>query len=66
VVVVSASRAAELMAGFVAKNIVFIVIEENWEEKALQFVPKTLSLGCSLQYWGNVGSWLKGKAIHFK
>ena len=48
-VVVSASRAAELMAGFVAKNIVFIVIEENWEEKALVLVPNTLSFGCSLQ-----------------
>ena len=26
------------------------------EEKALQFAPNTLSLGCSLQYWGSVGS----------
>jgi len=35
----------------------------NLEEKALQFTLKTLSLGCSLQYWGSVGSWSRGDAI---
>ena len=35
----------------------------NLEEKALQFTPKALSLGCSLQYWGSVGSWSRGDAI---
>jgi len=35
----------------------------NLEEKALQFAPKALSLGCSLQYWGSVVSWSKGDAI---
>jgi len=30
---------------------------ENREEKAaLVFAPNTLSLGCSLQTWGNLGS----------
>jgi hypothetical protein len=32
-------------------------------EKALQFAPKALSLGCSLQYWGSVGSWSRGDAL---
>jgi len=34
----------------------------NLEEEALQFSPKALSLGCSLQYWGSVGSWSRGDA----
>ena len=33
------------------------------EEKALQFAPKALSLGCSLQYWGSEGSLSRGNAI---
>jgi hypothetical protein len=36
---------------------------DNREEKALVFAPNTLSLGCSLQKWGNLGSWSKGDAI---
>jgi hypothetical protein len=35
----------------------------NLEEKALQFAPKALSLGCLLQWWGSVGSWSRGDAI---
>jgi hypothetical protein len=29
-------------------------------KKALVFAPNTLSLGCSLQKWGNFGSWSRG------
>jgi len=35
----------------------------NLEEKALQFAPKALSLGYSLQNWGGVGSQLRADAI---
>ena len=36
---------------------------ENREEKALVFAPNTLSLGCSLQSWWNLGSYIRGDAI---
>ena len=35
----------------------------NLGEKGLQFAPKALSPGCSLQYRGSLGSWSRGDTI---